>query len=307
MKTFTTTLAMATALGAQAGTLHTFTSDASGFDTHSYFYDDGREVTVFDTQFLPALTEAIVARIKETTDSPITRVVVTHPNPDKFNGLPVLHALGANSVASAATQAAMPGVHAYKRHFWVNVAGAFTEETYPKLEPVRTTFTDRTVLQLASGETITLFELKHAGVASTQTVARIDRTGDLIVGDLVHYRAHAWLEGGIVDGRPRPDLAAWRAAVAELPALGTGRVYGGRGEVGGVAEVVAFQTDYLGWAESQVDAYVAEVPAEELADPAQAAAHHAKLQARFAAARPDLGLAYLVGYGIYGLLNSKLE
>lgn len=305
MKTFTTALAMAAALGAQAGTLHTFTSDASGFDTHSYFYDDGREVTVFDTQFVPALTEAMVARIAETTRSPITRVVVTHPNPDKFNGLSVLHALGAESVASAATQAAMPGVHAYKRHFWVNVAGAFSEETYPTLQAVRTTFTGSMVLKLASGETITLFELKHPGVASTQTVARIDSTGDLIVGDLVHYRAHAWLEGGIVDGVPRPDLAAWRAAVEELPLLGTGQVYGGRGEVGGVAEVVAFQTEYLAWADREVSTYVAGVPADELADPARAATHYASLQARFAAARPELGLAYLVGYGVYGLVNAQ--
>lgn len=201
-------LTVAAAFTAHAGTLHTFTSDANGFDTHTYFYDDGMEVTVFDTQFFPAITQAMVEQIGRTTKSPITRVVITHPNPDKFNGLPLLHAVGAESVASAATHAAMPGVHAYKKHFWVGVAKAFTEDTYPKFEAVRTIFAGRTTLKLKSGETITLFELRHPGVASTQTVARIDKTGDLIVGDLVHYRAHAWLEGGIVNGSPRPDLVA---------------------------------------------------------------------------------------------------
>ena len=303
----TAALFFATTGMAQAGTLYTYTSDTSGFDTHTYYYDDGQEVTVFDTQFLPSLTADMLAKIKETTRSPVTRVVVTHPNPDKFNGLSVLHAAGVESIASAATQAAMPGVNAYKRHFWINVAGAFTPQTYPQFQPVKTTFTDRSVLKLRSGETITLFELKHAGVASTQTVARIDNTGDLIVGDLVHYKAHAWLEGGIVDGTARPDLAAWRAALEELPALGTGKVYGGRGEAGGVAEVVAFQTEYLSWADREVTAYVASAPAAALADPAQASAHYATLQKHFAAARPELGLSYLVGYGVYGLVNAKLK
>ena len=35
----------------------------------------------------------------------------------------------------------------------------------------------------------------------------------LVVGDLIHHGVHAWLEGGIVDGRPRPDLEAWKRTI----------------------------------------------------------------------------------------------
>ena len=294
-----------------AGTLDKFTSDVNGFDTHTYWYDDGKEVTLIDTQFIPALTQAMVDQIKRTTSSPITRVIVTHPNPDKFNGLPLLHTLGIESIASKASADAMPGVHAYKKYFWTQIAKAFTEESYPKFEPVRSTFSGQTVIKLKSGETLTLFELKNSGVSSTQTVVRIDRSGDLIVGDLVHYKAHAWLEGGIVNGTANPDLKAWALALAELPKLTpqpkVAKVYGGRGAVGTVNEVVSFQVKYLEKADALVNSYIKKTPAKDLQDATQSQKHYTALQTRFDKEMPGLALPYLVGYGIYGLLNSKTK
>lgn len=294
-----------------AGTLGTYTSDEKGFDTHTYWYDDGREVTIIDTQFVPVLTQAMLDQIRKGTKSPITRVIVTHPNPDKFNGLPLLHSMGVESVASKATADAMKGVHDYKKYFWVNIAKAFTEDNYPKFEPVKTTFSGQTKISLKSGETLSLIELKHSGVASTQTVVRIDRTGDLIVGDLIHYKAHAWLEGGIVGGKAKPDLSAWREAVAELPALvanaSKSKVYAGRSAVGTVAEVVSFERDYLAKADALVADYVKATPSADLKDAAQGQKHHQALQAAFDKAMPGLALPYLIGYGVYGLLDSKVK
>lgn len=292
---------------ALAGTLGTYTSSTNGFDTHTYYYDDGKEVTVIDTQFVPQLTQAMIDAIHQKTRSPITRVIVTHPNPDKFNGLPVLHRLGVQSIASEASAAAMPGVHQYKKYFFVNIAKAFTDETYPAFEPVTATFSGRTTIKLKSGETLTLIELKNPGVATTQTVVRIDRTGDLVVGDLVHYRAHAWLEGGIAGDGPKPDLAKWRAAVRELETLGKGKVYGGRGQVGRVKDVVAYQTDYLARADGIVSTYVSAAPRSELSDPAKAQTHYQALQKLFEQQFPDAELPYLIGYGVYGLVNSKIN
>lgn len=306
-------LAMATTLilaasPAGAGQLGVFQSDANGFDTRTYWYDDGREITVFDTQFVPELTDAMVAAIRQASDRPITRVVVTHPNPDKFNGLPVLHKLGAASIASQATADAMPGVDAYKRYFWVNIAKAFTQESYPAFEPVQQTFSGQSTITLASGETITLFELKHSGVSTTQTVARIDATGDLIVGDLVHHGAHAWLEGGIADGKPRPDIASWIKALDELRGLGGTTVRAGRGEDAPVAAAVTSQQLYLQTIDKLVDDYIAGLGASkaDLLDPAKAAPHYAALEQLATARFPERKLGYLIGYGIYGLVNSKL-
>jgi glyoxylase-like metal-dependent hydrolase (beta-lactamase superfamily II) len=296
---------------AHAGKLGVFTSDANGFDTHTFFYDDGREVTLIDTQFVPALTQAMVEQVKRATRSPITRVIVTHPNPDKFNGLAYLHTLGVESISSKTAADAMPAVHAYKKYFFVNIAKLFSDDTYPKFENVKTTFSGQTRIRLKSGETLSLIELAHPGVTSTQVVVRIDRTGDLLVGDLVHHKAHAWLEGAIVDGKPRADLAKWQAAVSELPGLvkdkPTAKVYGGRGEFAAVAQAVEAQRAYLVRANALVDDYIAELGSRksELTDPAKSHAHHEELTKRFAEAFPDYKLPYMIKYSVYGILGSK--
>ncbi len=291
-----------------AGELHVFTSDAAGFNTHSAWYDDGKEVTVVDSQFTPAHADALVAEIKKQSNSPITRIIVTHPNPDKFNALSVFHKEGANSIASAKTAAAIPGVDAYKHYFWVEIAKAFTDETYPKVEPVKTTYNGKKVINLKSGETITLFELKNPGVSSNQTVVRIDSTGDLIVGDLVHTKNHAWLEGGIVKGAAVPTIEAWKAALQELLLLGNGNVYGGRGEFVPVKQAVAQQIAYLDKANAIVDEYINELGAnvDELAKPTKQAAHFAAIQSEFAKAFPNYAMADLIGYSVYGLVQQKL-
>ena len=291
-----------------AGTVHVFTSDAAGFHTHSVWYDDGHEVTVVDAQFTPAHAQALLASIRSLTKSPVTRVVVTHPNPDKFNGLSVFHAQGIESIASARTAAALPGTDAYKRHFWVHTAKAFTDASYPRAQAVKTTYSGQHRIALKSGESITLFELPQPGISSNQTVVRFDHTGDLAVGDLVHTRTHAWLEGGIVNGKPLPTLEGWKAGLAALPRLGTGKVYGGRGAFVPVGEAVAEQTAYLDKADALVTAYVQRLGprASELNDPTRQGAHYQAIQAEMVQAFPTYAMPDLVGYSVYGLVQQKL-
>lgn len=300
-------LALTASAASSAGQLHVFTSEAAGFNTHSVWYDDGKEVTVVDTQFVPQIAHALVADIRKQTHSPITRVIVTHPNPDKFNALSVFHREGAESIASVATAAAIPGVDRYKRNFWVN-AKAFTNDSYPKVEAVKTTFTRQQKITLKSGETITLIELRQPGISSNQTVVRIDKTGDLVVGDLVHTRTHAWLEGGIVDGKPVPTLAGWKADLKDLLKLGSGKVYGGRGDFVPVKQAVAQQIAYLDKANAIVDRYIGSLGDKktELSDPTQQGLHYAAIQAEFVKAFPDYAMPDLIGYSIYGLVQQKL-
>ncbi|TCU14825.1 MBL fold metallo-hydrolase [Rhizobium sullae] len=294
---------------ALAGELHVWTSEPAGFNTHSVWYDDGFEVTVVDTQFTPAIAEKLIADIHKETRSPITRVIVTHPNPDKFNATAVFHNAGAESIASAATAASLPGVDAYKRNFWVKVAKSFSEETYPRPEPIQTTFSGRTTIKLKSGETITLIELARPGISSTQTIVRFDATGDLAVGDLVHYKTHAWLEGGIVNGKPKPDLEGWKADLKELPGLAKGRVYGGRGEFAPVEEAVAAQITYLDKADTIVADYLnalGDNAKAEFDDGARAQQHYALIRDAVAKAFPDYAMPDLVSYSVYGLMMQKL-
>lgn len=283
--------------------LYTFTSDQNGFDTHSYYLDTGAEVVVFDAQFTPELAQALVDDIRSHTDSPIRYLVVTHPNPDKFNGASVFQALGAKVVASEATAAAIPDVHAYKRDFFVHVAGMFTEDTYPAQARVDITFTDELALDLDAELEVRLRVLDNPGVSSTQTVASIPALDALVVGDLVHHRAHAWLEGGIVDGAPRPDLARWRAALDELSDFGNPTVYPGRGEPAARALAVPAQQDYLTRVEDITRAYIDEHGADALLG-GDAATHHAAISERIAAAFPEHALPYMTQFSIYGLATA---
>ncbi|MCB9760077.1 MAG: MBL fold metallo-hydrolase [Alphaproteobacteria bacterium] len=281
--------------------VHAFVSGAEGFDTSTYWVDTGAEVVVFDAQFTPALAEAMLAEIEAATDSPVRYVVVTHPNPDKFNGATVFQTAGAKLVASEATAQAMPGVHAYKEAYFVG-AGMFEAGSYPLLPEVDLTFSGELSLDLDGEADVTLVELENPGVSSTQTVAVLDDA--LIVGDLAVGGVHAWFEGGIVDGAPAPTVDGWIAALDELSGLAdaSATVYPGRGAPTPVGELVPAQQAYLEGMQALVHDYVAglEDPAAALGGE-EAWGHYEAITAEAEAAYPALGLSYLVTYGVYGL------
>lgn len=289
--------------------VYVFESDASGFNTKTVFYDNGAEVIAFDAQFTPGLAEQAITYLRTKTANPITYLVITHPNPDKFNGLGVFKDAGAKVVASKATAVAMAGVHAYKKYFFVNIANMFTEETYPSLGTVDITYDDQLDLQLDSGERVTLSELSGPGVSSNQTVALIPSVNALIVGDLIHHNAHAWLEGGIVGGKPTPTIASWVKDVEQL-SMQFGEqdpvVYGGRGEAAPLSEAAPAQIAYLKRADRIVSEYVATLGERrsELQG-AEAQGHYSNLQMAFEQAFPSYALPYMIQYGVYGLALSK--
>lgn len=151
--------------GNDGGALYTFESGAAGFSTKTFFYDTGDEVIAFDAHFTPELAEQAIAYLRTESDSPLSTVVITHPNPDKFNGVPAFQAAGAEVVASTATAGSIPGVHDYKKAGLVG-AGMFTDETYPPLATVDQTFEGSETLELKGGKTVELRELRQPGVSS---------------------------------------------------------------------------------------------------------------------------------------------
>jgi glyoxylase-like metal-dependent hydrolase (beta-lactamase superfamily II) len=294
-------------VGTDGGALYTYDSGEAGFFTKTYFYDTGSEVVAFDAQFTPQLAEAAIASLREQTASPITYLVITHPNPDKFNGAPAFQAEGATVIASQATADALPGVHDYKKAFFVG-NGMFTDETYPKLATVDETFTGTQMLELGDGKTVDLAELSKPGISSTQTVALIPELNALIVGDLVHHNMHAWLEGGIVNGQATPTLDGWIADLHDLVTLypSNPMVYGGRGEPAPLAVAVADQITYLEKADQIVTDYVASLGdrSSELSGP-DAGTHYAAIQAELMKAFPDYAFPDMIGFSVYGLVNAK--
>jgi glyoxylase-like metal-dependent hydrolase (beta-lactamase superfamily II) len=223
----------------------------------------------------------------------------------------VFHEAGAVSISTAAAAAQMPGVHAYKQYYWVNIAKAFTADTYPRLELPKQTFTGRLVLKLKNGDTLSLIELAQGGVSGTQTVVRVDSTGDIIVGDLVANRTHAWLEGGVDTGKPVFQLAAWRASLQQLPALTQGRaqarLFAGRGPALPVAQAVQAQLGYLKRAEEAVIAEEAALGARraDLYDAAKQGPSVARIQGALVKDFPAYAMPDLVGYSLYGWLATR--
>src|SRR6185295_16844164 len=248
---------------APTGTLGTFTSGDAGFNTNSQWFDTGKEVIVFDAQFDAKDTQALIDQIHSQTRSPIKYVVVTHPNPDKFNGAKAFQAEGAQIVMSRETADALHDVHQYKKDFFIKNMG-YTEETYPKEPTPDLVFDDRLELPPGGdpvGPKVELQELHHHGVSSNQTVAYLPSQQALIVGDLIHHGTHAWLEGGIVNGAPKPTLDDWRQDLAQLantPEYQGATVYGGRGASAPLDQAVDDQLGYLDGMERLVKGFVAE-------------------------------------------------
>jgi glyoxylase-like metal-dependent hydrolase (beta-lactamase superfamily II) len=289
--------------------IYTFESDGNGFNTKTFFFDNGQEVVAFDTQFTPAAAKKSIEFLRTKTRNQITYVVITHPNPDKFNGMSVFQEQGARVIASKATAQSMKGVHDYKKYYFVNIAKLFTETTYPKLSQIDIDFDKSYALKLANGDTLELSELSSPGVSTNQTVAFIPGQNALVVGDLIHHQAHAWLEGGIVNGRPTPTIDGWIAGLNELSARFKSKnptVYGGRGQSSPLDVAMKAQISYLKKADSMVGQYVATLGSKksELRTD-KARQHYTALQSQFEKAFPDYTLSYMIQYGIYGLAQSK--
>lgn len=302
-------LAAAAALAAPprpaSSQVYVFESQASGFNTKTVFFDDGREVVAFDAQFTVGAAEQALAFLKTKTAHPVKYLVVTHPNPDKFLGIPAFRQAGATVVMSEETARHIPAVYAYKKHYFVNVAKMFTEATFPQPVTADKTFADTYTLKTAGGGVVELRELHQAGVSANQTVAYVKAANAIVVGDLVHHRAHAWLEGPIVDGktafRAQPWISALQAVQRQYPATAT--VYGGRGEAVAAAVALPQQIQYLQQAETLTRQAVEALPGATLADK-KAKVDYAALTKAFEQAFPGYGLSYLVTYGAYGLVGS---
>lgn len=281
-----------------AGRIIEFKSDASGFDTRTFFYEGDSEVVAFDSQFTPDLARKSIERLRRYTDKPVTWLVITHPNPDKFNGASVFKAQGAKIISSSATAAAIPGVHAYKENFFVNVAKMFKAGDYPQPVPVDETFSGEMDLVLRGGERIQLRELSQPGVSRTQTVAYIPAVKTLVVGDLVHYKAHAWLEGGIENGKPVPSIDGWIADLKELARLYPEEttVLGGRGQTVAMKTAVPEQIAYLDKAFLLIKTEVRSLHGRPV--------DYKKLAEKFESEFPEYELPYMIEYGAYGLVQS---
>ena len=287
-----------------------FKSGAEGFDTRTFFYVTPTEVVAIDAQFTSKLAEDSIKYLRTFTDKPITTLIITHPNPDKFNGASVFKKLGATIISSKATSNAIPSVHQYKKYYFVEIAKMFTNETYPEPTPIDLTFVGEKSLTLANHEVLLLKELRLPGVSSTQTVVFVKNQNALFVGDLIHYKAHAWLEGGIIEGRAVPTISEWIEDLKELETLygSNPNVYGGRGVTTTLKKAAKAQMNYLEKSIKIVKEEIARnnLTKKDLGTEAEKI-FYKKLEKSFVKEFPDYQLSYMIAYGSYGLVQSFLK
>lgn len=290
---------------AQQSAIYEFESDGNGFNTKTIFFDNGKEVVAFDAQFTEMFAQQAIDFLQKRTKSKLTWLVVTHPNPDKFNGIPAFQRAGAKVIMSSASVKNMKGVHDYKKYFFVQMAKVFTEENYPKLPTPDVTFDHTYEIILNDGQRIELTELHQSAISTNQTIAYIPSANALMVGDLVHYKAQAWLEGPIVNGLPVFSTENWIKALNSvlMNYPKAAKLFGGRGQTISAEQGVKEQIAYLKKSEKLVRNYLATLPGSTIEDK-KAKVDYKQLSKIFETSFPDYGLSYMVEYGAYGLVAS---
>ncbi|BBM85403.1 MBL fold metallo-hydrolase [Candidatus Uabimicrobium amorphum] len=309
MKWLITTLVIFSSVLYSETSIYVFESDASGFNTKSFFYDNGEEVIAFGGQFTPQIAQQAIDFLRTKTTNPISYLVITHPNPDKFNGATVFQAEGVQVICSQSTAMAIPEVHGYKKYYFVHIAKMFTEETYPQMPTVDIVFEKTLEIYLANGEKLVLEERDKPGVSSTQTLGCFPKTKALFVGDLVHHKAHAWLEGGIVHQQAQATISLWIEHLHYIAqSYADYTVYGGRGEAVNAVAAAKQQIRYLQTAQQITRDYIVSLGnSKGELQGEKAGVHHKKIEELLVKSFPNYKINYMVRFGIYGLINALLK
>ncbi|WP_372367938.1 MBL fold metallo-hydrolase [Candidatus Uabimicrobium sp. HlEnr_7] len=289
--------------------IYTFESDHRGFHTKSFFYNNGEEIIAFGGQFTPQIAEKAIEFLRTKTTNPLSYLIITHPNPDKFNGSSVFRKHGAQVICSQSTAVAIPEVHNYKKYYFVHIAKMFTEETYPQMPMIDIVFEKTLEIYLRNGERFIIEEHDQPGISSTQTLVSFPLTKSLFVGDLIHHKAHAWLEGGIVNGQAQATIDLWMEHLDYIVAnYSDYKVYGGRGEAIYAVVAVKEQIRYLKTVVKITKTYIRNLGNSkgELKG-SEAPKHHKAIENIIAESFPDYKVNYMIRFGIYGLINALLE
>jgi len=169
--------------------IHVFSAPADKFFVNSFIVETASALVVVDTQFLVSTATALRAAVVA-LEKPVEAIIITHPHPDHFNGLPILIE-GMDGVPVMATQATVSGMketQAAKRAAWTPVYG----DDYPTTDRLPDVVLDPGEALSLGGTTIHMVDL-GPGESSDITIVLVPEANALIASDLVYARCHPWL------------------------------------------------------------------------------------------------------------------
>jgi glyoxylase-like metal-dependent hydrolase (beta-lactamase superfamily II) len=169
--------------------IHVYTAPADKFFVNSFLIETATSVIVVDTQFLVSTAEELGARL-DGLGKPLAAIIITHPHPDHYNGLPVLMRNRA-PVPVYANRATISGIktsQSEKRAAWTPVYGA----DYPAADglPDHPLGVDE-MLDIA-GTQLRLVDI-GPGECADNAIIHIPEADALIASDLIYNGAHPWL------------------------------------------------------------------------------------------------------------------
>ncbi|AFY00774.1 MBL fold metallo-hydrolase [Bdellovibrio bacteriovorus] len=287
-----------------------YRSGTEGMDTVTYFFEASNEVVAFDAQLSPDIARRALTYLRQFTDKPITWLVITQPTPDKFNGSSIFQEAGAKILCSVSTTKHFPEIHSHKEFYFKNTTTLFRKKAYPKPPIPNLEFSDSYLLTLSGNEEVYLRSINRPAAAACHTVAHIPSLNSLITGDIIHHKAHCWLEGGLKAGHFDPDIESWITILNDISQrypLST-IAYGGRGRNTNLKDAVEEQTNYLRKSLEIIQSEIRKLGfnAKEFLGP-NSEEMYKDLATKFQLHFPEHELPYLIEGGTYSLVEKILH
>ncbi|QUD90278.1 MBL fold metallo-hydrolase [Phenylobacterium montanum] len=214
--------------------IHTYSAAESAFYVNSFLIEGHDSVIVIDTQFLVSSARDLRKQL-DALEKPLAAVIISHPHPDHYNGLPVLlEGLPPTPVyATRATIDAIQETQPAKRAAWTPIYG----DDYPKADALPNKVVGADDRLTIAGVELRMIDL-GPGESSDITVIHLPGADALLASDLIYNNCHPWLAEARTE--------AWLRQIDEIEQRfgDVSQVHAGHGPAGG-PELFEDQRKYI--------------------------------------------------------------